>query len=190
MKQEKEEFTFTCQLCGKVFSRVTEPRHAKRTMFCSRECAGKAAWIRKNGERKGSKELKQAECAVCGTVFEFYAYQDSKMPRLYCSKRCKLKAAHKRWRDKQTAKRRAAKVERGARAAKVTEARIANRKVKAPVKIPAKALSKEPVKETKKVTCAGFYAPKGSSLNAYTLEDDPWKSGRLPKTVTENQLYA
>jgi hypothetical protein len=37
---------------------------------------------------------------------------------------------------------------------------------------------------------AGFYIPKGNMLNAYTLEDDPWKSGRLPKSVTENQVFS
>ena len=37
---------------------------------------------------------------------------------------------------------------------------------------------------------AGFYAPKGNMLSAYTLEDDPWKSGRLPKSVTENQVFS
>ena len=25
---------------------------------------------------------------------------------------------------------------------------------------------------------------------AYGLEDDPWQSGRLPKTVTENQVFS
>jgi hypothetical protein len=45
-------------------------------------------------------------------------------------------------------------------------------------------------KEAKpKVVAVGFYVAKGASLNAYTLEDDPWKSGRLPESVTGNALW-
>lgn len=45
-------------------------------------------------------------------------------------------------------------------------------------------------KPEKKVVSVGYYVPKGDMLNCFSLEDDPWSSGRLPASVTENQCFS
>lgn len=44
-------------------------------------------------------------------------------------------------------------------------------------------------KPEKKVASVGYYVPRGESVAHYLFDEDPWTSGRLPKSVTENQLF-
>ena len=45
-------------------------------------------------------------------------------------------------------------------------------------------------KPEKKVAPVGYYVPRGESVQHYLFDEDPWKSGRLPQSVTENQCFS
>jgi hypothetical protein len=166
----KVELMLICKHCLCHFKKVDTETERDRYMFCSERC--RKGWYRrqkKEGCGAVHKDKRTAECQHCGTVFEYEDWPASIREHKWCSRKCAHRAAY--------AKRLALK-QRLKDAAKAFEASMPDHAV--------------PIVEAKRpqATRLTYYLPKGTSLNAYTLEDDPWKSGRLPKSVTENQLYS
>lgn len=230
---KKKEYTLTCQHCLRVFTKITTPGFAKKSMYCSEKCCSAAQEAKRESRYvKIEKIPQQAECVVCGTHFDYMEYPNCKRKHLYCSDQCKKKAE----RRKQAASRRQKSAERKAKIEEARAKALAHAKRLETIKRNAPVLqavchscgrtfeyqktggservycsetcrnrangakyrqrhgitTPKPApapKPEKKVVSVGYYVPKGESVAHYLFDEDPWKSGRLPKSVTENQLF-
>lgn len=156
--QPRRDFSITCQVCGRVFTKNTTESRVGVFKFCSPKCKALENSRRKRLKSPKTQKLHTlGKCLICGKIFTFEDYVTTARQHLYCSPRCKKVAYWK------------------------------NRAASAP---PKEARVKPQPTPKPKVAPAGFYIAKGVSLNSYTLEDDPWQSGRLPQSVTENQVFS
>ena len=161
----KVELTLICKHCLRHFTKVDTEVERERYMFCSDRCR-KASYRKQKKEGCGAvgKVKFKTKCHHCHEEFEYEDWPASTREHKYCSAKCNGLAKKARMK---------AVRERAAEVAKQF------------------APKHEPVADTPKpkATAMSFYTPKGISVAAYAFDEDPWKTGQLPKTVTENALF-
>lgn len=172
-KVKRFEISLVCQQCDKPFVKVTTEFLAQRIKFCSPECKGLAAFKRRRPNVCAGPVLEtfHATCLNCGESFEYQDYAGSKRRHFYCSRTCKNQVSARNLYLRKEA-------EDPGRAARLL-AQKAEREAK-----------KAEREAKKKVAPVGYYVPHGEMRPCFSLEDDPWKSGRLPPSVTENQCFS
>ena len=165
----KVELTLICKHCLRHFTKVDTEVERDRYMFCSERCR-KASYRKQKKEGCGAvgKVKFKTKCHHCGTDFEYEDWPASTREHKWCSRKCGHLASYRR---------KTAIQQRIKEAAKAFEDSMPDHAIAVAEQRPTRA------------TRLALYVPVGVSVNAFALEDDPWKSGRLPKSVTENQLF-
>ena len=183
VKVEKIPQQAECVVCGTHFGYEEYPNSKRQHLYCSYQCKKRAAWLKqaasrrqKSAERKAKLEEARAKAQAQAKRLEsikrnapFLSAVCPACGRTFEYQKC---GGSERVYCSETCRNH------------VNKAKYRQRHGIRTFK-PAPAPKPE-----KKVASVGYYVSNGKSVHHYLFEEDPWKSGRLPQSVTENQCFS